>query len=298
MRFLFLLVFVVISNIVYSQGCSDAGFCTISNLKPGHFRQNEYSNHVKSGVSFGKADFDISVVSAILEYRRKITHALSLDMRLTGISQNGNDIASSGLSDLYLNAGYSLNESFALTAGLKLPFNSGNKTNNGLALPMDYQSSLGTTDVIIGAGVNAGAFQINLAFQQPVSQNENQFNSQEYPAGSPVRNFPTTNNFKRSGDVMLRVSYPVVSGTKWKITPAILPIYHLANDKYTDVDGVEKEITGSQGLTLNANVFADYQISDSFSAQMVVGLPLVVREARPDGLTRSFVAGIELMYNF
>jgi hypothetical protein len=282
----------------FSQGCSDAGFCTVYNLKPQNNQHETHNNHLRSGLSVGKADFDISVIAAFLEYRRQLSSSFSVDIRLTQLSQSGNDISTSGLSDLYINAGYKVNSAFSLTGGLKMPLNVSNKLKDGRALPMDYQSSLGTTDLILGAGFVSGSLQFNFAIQQPLSQNDNVFFPTEYPAGSPLREFPATNKFKRSGDVMLRVAYRALSGNKWSVTPAVLPIFHLSNDKFTDTDGIEKEIEGSQGLTLNTNIFVDYKISESFSAQLNAGLPLLVRETRPDGLTRSFIAGVELKYTF
>ena len=298
MRYSFLLLICFVSFNAISQGCSDAGFCTVYNLKPQNSQLVAYSNHLRSGISVGKADFDINVIASFLEYRRQLSSSFSVDIRLTQLSQSGNNISVSGLSDLYINAGYRVNSSISFTGGLKIPLNSSDLLKDGRPLPMDYQSSLGTTDLILGAGIASGSLQFNIALQQPISQNENVFFPTEYPAGSPLREFPATNKFKRSGDVMLRVAYRALTGNKWSLTPAVLPIYHLSNDKFTDTDGIEKEIEGSQGLTLNANIFVDYKISESFSAQLNAGLPLVVRETRPDGLTRSFIAGVELKYAF
>jgi hypothetical protein len=163
---------------------------------------------------------------------------------------------------------------------------------------MDYQSSLGTFDLIVGASGMVSGISLSLALQQPLSKNENTFNPALYPAASPLREFPNTRNFVRSGDILLRAAYPIALGDKFKVTPGLLPIYHLSNDKYTDTDGVQKEITGSQGLTLNTNVFLDYGFSDKSFIQLGLGMPLVVRETRPDGLTRAFVASLEFTRRF
>jgi hypothetical protein len=93
-------------------------------------------------------------------------------------------------------------------------------------------------------------------------------------------------------------SYPISVNKKLKLTPSILPIYHLANDKYTDEAGVEKEIIGSEGLTLNGNVYIDYQINQTNSIQVNMAMPFIVRDVRPDGLTRSFVANLEYRIRF
>jgi hypothetical protein len=77
-----------------------------------------------------------------------------------------------------------------------------------------------------------------------------------------------------------------------------LPIYHLSNDKYTNNLGIENEIKGSQGLTLNGNAYLDYEINNKNALQLNVGMPFVVRDARPDGLTRSFVVNLEYKVKF
>lgn len=78
----------------------------------------------------------------------------------------------------------------------------------------------------------------------------------------------------------------------------MLPIYHLTNDKFTDELNIKREIEGSQGLTLNGNVYFDYEFNAKSSLQLNVGMPFVVRDARPDGLTRSFIANLEYRIKF
>ncbi|MBL7830802.1 MAG: hypothetical protein JNK41_07235, partial [Saprospiraceae bacterium] len=128
--------------------------------------------------------------------------------------------------------------------------------------------------------------------------NDNQFFASKYPSDSKLNLFQSTNKFVRSADVLLRISYPLSFGNKLKITPSILPIYHLANDKYTDESNIEKEIDGSQGLTLNGNVYLDYMLNEKSALQLSVGMPLAVRKSRPDGLTRSYVLGVEYNIKF
>lgn len=136
------------------------------------------------------------------------------------------------------------------------------------------------------------------AIQQPLTQNENQFIASNFPLNSQLRTFHSTNKFERSGDVLLRVSYPINISSKFKLTPSVLPIYHLANDKCTDEFNFKREIEGSQGLTLNGNAYLDYELNTKSVLQLNVGMPFVVRTARPDRLTRSFIANIEYRIKF
>jgi hypothetical protein len=57
-------------------------------------------------------------------------------------------------------------------------------------------------------------------------------------------------------------------------------------------------VFGSKGLTLNANVFLNYKINDKSALEFNAGSPLVARDVRPEGLTRSFVATIQYQLSF
>jgi hypothetical protein len=183
-----------------------------------------------------------------------------------------------------------------MTLGTKFPLSDGNAKKDGLSLPMDYQSSLGTVDLIVGLGFSYENLRVALALQQPLSQNSNEFLSENYPTESKLSKFQSTKDFERSGDLILRLSYPITLNDALVLTPSLLPVYHLSNDSFTDTKGNKLDIEGSQGLTLNTNVFLDYQLSDTYSMRLNAALPLVVRDERPEGLTRSFVAGLSVSY--
>ena len=281
-------------NHAFSQGCSDAGFCTINSFKPGsEDSSSQEQNQLKVGAFFGSADNSIAVYGSYFEYNRNLNHKFGLDAKLTTLAQNGNGIATFGLSDIFINANYKSSENLSFTLGAKIPLSDASKTYNDLALPMDYQASLGTTDLIFGLGYVINKIRFTAAMQHPLTQNKNEFISSNYPINSALRSFQSTNNFERKGDVLLRVSYPLSLSSNLKLTPSILPIYHLSNDKFTDEFNNTSEIIGSQGLTLNVNAFLDYKINNKSTVQLNVALPFIVREARPDGLTRSFIANVE-----
>jgi hypothetical protein len=81
------------------------------------------------------------------------------------------------------------------------------------------------------------------------------------------------------------------------LTPSLLPIYHLSEDRYFDGFAM-REIEGSQGLTLNGNLYIDWSLDEKSSLQLNAGMPFLFREARPDGLTRSFIATLEYKIKF
>ncbi|QKG79226.1 hypothetical protein [Tenuifilum thalassicum] len=283
----------------YGQGCSDAGFCTINSFKPNSLDSATISNkQIKVGAFYGKADNSILVYGNYLEYNQQLTDKFGFNGKITSLAQSGNGISVFGLSDIFLNATYKVVDNTKLTLGVKVPLSAAGKTHNGLPLPMDYQASLGTFDLVVGVAYQIKKVQLVAAIQQPITQNNNMFIASSYPAESNLSTFQSTKNFKRSGDVLLRVSYPISIGSKLVLTPSLLPIYHLSNDKFTNELNIEQEIAGSKGLTLNGNIYFDYNVSKSSTIQLNVGMPFIVRDARPDGLTRSFIANLEYQFNF
>lgn len=282
----------------FAQGCSDAGFCTISSLKPSDDDSlHTKLNQLKVGSFFGSADNSILVYGGYLEYNRQLNSKIGADIKLSSLAQHGNGISVFGLSDLFVNVNYAPTPSLSLTLGTKIPLSGTDRTLDGLPLPMDYQSSLGTFDLIFGIGYQIKKFQLVAAIQQPLTQNKNAFSHLLYPESSPLNAFQSTNQFERSGDVLLRFSYPIEVLKNVVLTPSLLPIYHLSEDRYFDGFSM-REIEGSQGLTLNGNLYIDWSLDEKSSLQLNAGMPFLFREARPDGLTRSFIATLEYKIKF
>ncbi len=208
-----------------------------------------------------------------------------------------------GLTDLFL----SVNHAFDVKAewqksfvvGLKLPFDGADIIENGIHLPMPYQTSLGTIDLVLALNYNRKNFGATLALQQPLkARNENKFLPGDYPAIPVTLKYWPTNEFERKGDLVGRVSYNFKTGERFSIRPSLLGIYHLVNDTYADDDGDRRPIYNSTGLTLNGNVFFGYRLKNGNGFELSLGTPFIVRDQRPDGLTRSFVASLEYQFNF
>jgi hypothetical protein len=284
---------------IRGQGCSDAGACTA----PGFAIQTDSAQHtrlmneIRVGLSYGLADNDITVSGQYLEYSRQINRIANVSMRLSGLAQVGNGISTWGMSDLFVSSRIALRSDISVNAGIKVPLMLSDRTLDGLPLPMDYQSSLGTIDLLLGLNYQKHNWGILVAWQQPLTQNRNQFNPMQYSEDSPLSDFADTRSFTRQGDILLRLSREF-RWEKWSISPGILPIYHMGNDRFEDDLGVEREIEGSQGLTLNAIAFLDYRFSGKSAIQWSLGVPLVVRDTRPDGLTRSFQTTVEYRIRF
>jgi len=284
---------------VFAQGCSDAGFCTVDALKnPESDSLEEPSNHVKAGIVLGKADHNISIFSTFLEYKQQLGKNWSVTGKLTQLSQLTDSISRNGLSDVFLTAGYAPGASFSFTAGFKIPLTNGDAKQDNRSLPLDFQSSLGTFDLIAGIAWKHHGFRVTAAIQQPLSQNSNRFLATDYDSSAFLAGFQSTNGFERKGDVLLRGTYTQPLGERWNITPGLLAIYHLGEDTYKTASSERVSIAGSSGLTLNGTLFIGYSISDKHKLELSAGTPFIVRESRPDGLTRSVVVGLEYKFLF
>ena len=276
----------------YSQGCSDAGFCTSENMKYGT-TVDSLKHTLKFGVNQGSADFDISVFGMYLEYKYQVSRKVNLGTRVNYTSQSNDAISSSAISDGYIIADYLFNQTVSASIGLKIPFTDGNVKENGFALPVDLQPSLGTYDLVLGLSKKYNNLFFSLGYQQPLNKNKNSFfkplNTNE---------FFTTNQFKRAPDLLLRVGYNYEINNKWKLSPSLLPIYHLANDTFEDVTNQEVQINGSKGLTLNASLLVQYAFNEKNAFEVNFAAPFIVRDARPEGLTRSYVVNVEYKFRF
>jgi hypothetical protein len=288
-----LIIIALLSNSIYGQGCSDAGFCTVNTFMPNAIDSTtNFKHQLKVDVFYGQADKQIMVYGNSVIYSSQLNYKMGVEVKLNSITQTGNGISKSGLSDIFLTTNFGIHQNLKLTLGGKFPLSDANKSHNHLPLPMDYQSSLGTFDLIAGLSYTYQKLQAVIAIQQPISQNNNQFISSDIDEESVLSSFQSTKNYMRSNDILLRVSYPVLLNSKIKLTPSLLPIYHLTNDRYRDQNNNEYEIKDSKGLTLNTNLHIDYIINQTQSIFFNVAVPILIRESRPDGLTRSFVLSL------
>ncbi len=298
LRFLFcisLLALFISNSSLFAQGCSDAGICTLDGIGPAVKEGDRPSkNELKFGLSLGAADENVQAFTGILDYQRSFDDSWSANIKIGAANHKSKEVSVSGLSDALFSLQYAINSSFRLMAGVKLPLNRANEKNNGTALPMVYQTSLGTTDMLLGVSYQLSRLQLSLAYQQALDQNEN-----SYYGSINVPPAPDEYRYKRKADLVIRLSYPFNLKNQWTLVPGILPIYHLDNDEYTIAGQANSiSIQGSEGLTLNATLLLSYAINKKSDIQLLAGAPLIVRDERPDGLTRSMVAGLQYAYHF
>lgn len=286
-----------------AQGCSDAGFCTIGSIK-----HNAYANDSTKDQSLsviltnGIGDEGVYVFTPSVQYDNQLNEHWSIQSKLTANYASGGLGTARSLGDLYFSSSYQFSKSSkwnkTFTIGIKVPLNNSNLKAEDKALPMGYQSSLGTLDFIVGFTITNNRWIFSSGYQQPISNpNGNTFLPEIWNTEEAYK-FSPSNLFHRKSDVLLKAGYKINSLKKLKINLGFLAIYHLTNDVYTSMDLEQIEIVGSEGLTLNATLNAVYNISSKFSLALTAGTPLIVRDIRPDGLTRSLVLSPEIIIKF
>ncbi|GAB4044713.1 hypothetical protein [Spirosoma litoris] len=286
---------------VAAQGCSDAGFCTIGALKQ-HALADQTKQKITLLVPVGLGDQSVLVLTPGIQYDRQLSARWAVQGKLTANYASGDLGHAGGLGDVFLSGTYSFPTKSAwmtaLTLGTKLPLSNSNLKAGSQPLPMQYQSSLGTVDAIVGLSMNSTRWQFSAGWQQPLTgANANTFmpdadNRKEALA------YPPSNQFTRKADVLARTAYMLVAKNKVTINAGLLGIYHLGTDTYTDLSGRSRAIAGSDGLTLNATLAGWWNVSSRMRLGFTGGVPLIVREVRPDGLTRSVVFAPEISWNF
>ena len=265
-----------------------------------YYRYPKYS--FQFSTSCGSADQGTSVVITQLEGNMSIfKQKLFAQVKLPYSFINGKLASINGLNDITISMSYVVfsknKNSLSITGGVKVPSNNSNLSIDDLPLPMVYQTSLGSTDALIGAKYTYNKWDLTCGYQHAFNANKN-----EYLHNSLVTDNETYNDYfesremKRADDAIFRVN------RNFKIKKAItsaglLFIYHLADDDITNAAGQRIKAQGSQGLTLNLNFAAMAPVSKKMDFVFIFGSPLVIREARPDGLTRSYIAMAGLKYN-
>jgi hypothetical protein len=282
-----------ITTFSFAQGCSDAGICSIGNSFQS--TEKEYKNNIEISAIFGAGEADVTYFSPFISYGRKVNERFSWSSKVTFSSAKGSFGTRAAFGDAFLIGNYAFaakkDKQWSVLLGSKIPFTSSNLKINGFSLPLDYQSSLGTFDLFLGTNFKYKKWDFNAAIQIPVFNNNKNSYFAEY---SGTDDFPTTNLFERKSDALFRTTYTIKTpNNKFTFKPNVLFIYHLGDDSFENIYGKRESYVGSEGLTVNGNLISSYNFNKQNSIELSLAAPFVVRDIRPDGLTRSFVLAIQ-----
>ncbi|MBK9175902.1 MAG: hypothetical protein IPM46_06090 [Flavobacteriales bacterium] len=325
MRIILLLLGLLTIHRALAQGCSDAGVCTAGPM--GQIAMGTDSADAKEPRHFARLMFsyavgeqDVVIVQVQPEISLGITNRLSLQLKVPYISASGNLGDNSGMGDMVTTLSYAFikqsDRNLTAITGVRLPtgrfspanFNQATYGPTSHPLPMPYQVGLGTTDLLLGAQYRHKRWTGTIAYQHVLKQdNQSTFLHRYWQDVPEAQGYFESFALERANDAVARVQYAIPI-KRLTLQPGLLGIYHLGLDSRLEIDSppnffessppVRRDVEGSDGLTLNITADARYALSDAWALEASFGSPVIVREARPDGLTRHFVISAGLRFAF
>ncbi len=296
-----------------AQGCSDAGFCTMGAMKPDQpFYKNVPLKLRSMELSFYRGTTTLSpvVYVATLDMNFNIADDKTfLQVKLPYQSISGNFGKTSGMSDISLcvtrKIGGSATFEYSVSAGAKIPSNDANLKDDvhNIPLPMYYQTSLGTYDLIAGFSMISRDWLFATGIQHPFNQNNNQFRWSDwipvYSGGADyVRDNHPAFELKRGTDIMLRVERNF-RFSRINFSLGALPIYRIARDEIVNTETGERfKPEGTTGLALSVIGTAGYGFNVRSGVKLLYGKKIAQRDFNPDGLTRNSVVTASYYYRF
>jgi hypothetical protein len=279
------------SSQVFSQGCNDAGLCTMGDLDArGLSTGKKYNTQLSYTFGLGEKQSLINTVQ--FEQRFNLFDDRGqIFLKLPFHYIYGNLGQTYGVGDVTVGFNYSylrkkdFNASF-MVAG-KLPVNDANKTIDDKGAPMVYQTSLGTYDLAVGANFTYKKWQFGAGYLKPFGVNKNYFDYSEWPDNEDALEYTEMSNLSRGDDGMIRVNRFFFT-EKNRFNVSLLALYRIQKDKVTQ-NGDVVALDNSDGLTLNINLGWHKVLKNKDAITVNIAAPIITREVRVDGLTRTFI---------
>jgi hypothetical protein len=296
-----------------AQGCSDAGFCTMGAMKPDQPFNKKIEFKLRSmEVSFYRGTTTLTPVIYVAnaDMTFGINARTFFQVKLPYQAVTGRLANTSGLGDISLcftrNIKSAERYNINLSVGGKIPTNNADKDIDGRPLPMYYQTSLGTFDLISGISLITKQWLFATGIQIPLNKNNNQFVWSAWDGNEEeayVDRYNQAMELKRGTDVMLRVERNF-RFSRFNFSLGLLPIYRVTKDEFSR-SGKEagSQITrvvhpDAKGLAMSGIFTAGYNFDVRSGVKLLVGHKIVQRDINPDGLTREFVSTLSYSYRF
>ena len=297
------------SSNVASQGCSDAGFCTMGAMRPNQHYSSKSNLKLRSidlSQYIGLTKFGDIILNYSLDANVSIGSRNTFQIKLPYQFVYGNLANTNGTGDVSLSFTRNIiakqNYQINASVGTKIPTMVPNlKAPDDRPLPMYYQTSLGTYDVIAGVSIITRNWLIATGYQQALNHINNEFTWAAWKGSdknAKALDYPVSKDLLRGKDVMLRVERNFRS-TKFNVYVGLLGIYRITRDQV--FSAADKKIiskSGTDGLALTALLGGGYNLTTKISIKAMVGRKLTNRTINPDGLSREWVQTIGIEYKF
>jgi len=305
---LFIFIFLCIHKTVYSQGCSDAGFCTMGAMRPNQnfgAKNTIKLRSVELLQYIGYTKFKDVISTSLADINIGIGKRGSAQIKLPYTTVAGSLGKTQGMGDISYSYTYAViaqtNYQILATLGGKIPTNGGDKySSDNRPLPMYYQTSLGTFDGVAGISFLTRNWLLATGFQHAFNANQNEFRWDQWttsPLQATAIKYPPSWNLKRGNDIMLRIERNFRS-TKWNGYLGLLTIYRINKDEISNTETTTKLVTGSTGAAITALAGIGYKFSTKVAVKGMFGDKLLSRATNPDGLSREYVATLSIEIKF
>ena len=298
----------------FSQGCSDAGFCTMGAMRPDqHFgkkvkvklRSFEISQYM------GVTRFGDLINSSTAEFNITFTEKLNGQIKMPYVYMNGPLGSNQGTGDISLSLTKNIlredNFDINITLGAKIPTNKGNAEKApGVSLPMYYQSSLGTYDFIAGVSLITRKWLFATGYQQVIKNvNENNFfwgPWKQFNLFEEAQTYHSSIGLERGKDIMFRVERNF-RFSKFNFYVGLLDIIRLNKDEITSPSTGDRILVGDRMGTSSGHAITllwggGYNFSTKSSIKLLIGNRLVKRYFTTDGLSREMVISTGYIFKF
>ena len=295
---LIILIFTFLySNKVNSQGCSDAGACSIGSMDEEHTHETAPKKIRLSygqSIAWGEKFVFVSQTSITLEHR--VLKNTSYVVRVPFIFTSGNLGNSSGVGDVLVSVIQEVykneNSQLGFLGGVKLKTNNANLSFADNPLPMVYQTSLGTYDIIVGGQYLWKTWDFYLAYQHPFGRNENEYLNNPLETDEDKIYYESA-YLKRGDDLAFRLQKTFDIKKEQKLIPGLMAIYRLQKSEIRKADQ-NVILDGSNGLTLNIYLTYVKKLKGNGIIYITGAAPIIARDYRADGLTRNFVLNFRI----
>lgn len=278
---LLILIFSGNSVLLIAQ-CSDAGVCSV-----GHIMDDNKDNilNINLGYKFGSSgkEDDVKYHSFLLGAVYNVLEKTAFQMSIPYNIQSGPLGDVNGIGDLLISVTQSIisDNISSLDASFGVKFATGE--DNADNLPMAYQSSLGSNDILFTINYNYKNIGFGVGYQLAGERNDN------------------ITKLKRGDDLLLRASYNFLLD-RLNITPQILFIKRLSESNVVNSASMAPmetyiDVENSDQDQLNLLTVIQYQIDNNYSLFADFAIPFIKREVNVDGLTRSFSASLGVQLN-
>lgn len=309
-------LFLIVSIQAFTQGCSDAGFCTMGAMRPDqNFSRNIQFKLRSVSLQYYKGQSTLTPVidAYTLELNFGLNELTGIQVKIPYQSITGTltrlgdsqDVPIRGLGDISLSytRTFIRNQKFDLsgTLGVKIPTNNSDaKGTNGLTLPMYYQTSLGSYDIVAGVSLLSKGWLFAFGYQRALTANENDFNWGEWVRFQDrdyLSRYDVGIGLLRGTDIMFRVekNFRFVN---YSFNFGLLPIYRITPDRGIIRTRNNGGVVETTGLALSALAGFTYHLDVTNSIKFIFGHQIDDRDVNPDGLTRDWVINAIYVYRF